>query len=669
MKKFVWVLLFAAAATFACGKSVNHGTAASVLKPNHEAGDGEKARLAPAGGEATTAAKWRDPCSSGHKFAYELTDGIRNIPFPTDLYSVADSTTHTGRRVQLPTNVATYLDPFFRTAVFIKNAISALDGFGTTGAALFSVDVQPDTATLPDGGQYDATNSVFVVEVDPQAQTPVYAPVVFDWEAQFDLFKVRPYLPLLQNKTYAVVITDRVKPLGGACYETADEFQYVRAASADASNPQAAMLEPVRQTLAPMFDFLESKLGVSRQHILSATFYSTQDLTTDLLQMKETLAQRAVQTPPYIQQIEYVGTADGLDSIWDLAYNTVNWRTEGQYGPINYDDNHRPQPTGVEPVLARLTLPSPSQWPQPWPVVVFMHGINADRGSSTTICQTLANYGLACIGIDDVYHGFRGQEFNDVGRDVLFFDGVQPLNWRANWLQDIADQFWLRELIKTLGDLDLSPHATDGDGIADLDLTKVVFLSHSLGSMHGGILAAVDDRYGAFVLNAGAADYRAIAQHSPIGSEIFEVLNVIQNLLHFNIDAWGELLLDTLVIPVEGGDPYAYSPYVLRHRLPELPGPLPQIFHQFAAYDATFGPLAVGRMATSIGLTQLRPIIWQIPDVPDADTPYSSDAAYQWNTDTHGFIYDYETAREQVGEYFRAWADTGTGTINSEPPL
>jgi len=660
----LWLLFAVALAAGACSSGAGNSFHDSPAAPAGQKADDDAAIPPELTFAQATGAEIPDHCSSGHTFAYDLTEGQRNIPFPSDLFVVADSHTHTGRRVQLPDQLVTYLDGFFEVAPFIKYAINQLNGFGVTGAALFSTDAEPDGATLPDGGPPSASDSVFCAEIPSGAAAPVFAPLVFDWQGDHQLFKARPYLPLRQSTTYAVVVTDQVKPLQGGCYEAAPDFQYVRSAFPDRWNLRYDVLEPVRQQLAPMFDYLD-QLGVRREHILSATFYSTQDITTDLFQMKDTLAQMAAQNPPQVTKITYTGKPNRLDSAWDLTYDTINWRVNGH---IVYDENGRPQPQGTEQILAHLTLPSPTQYPKPWPVVVFMHGINADRNSVEVPASTLADYGFACIAIDDVFQGVRQNASNDVVVDLEFFNGFAPMEWRANWLQDLADQMYLISLVKTLGNLDLSPHSTNGNGHPDLDVSNIVFLGHSLGSIHGGIFAAVEDRISAFVFNSGASDYRAIALDCPVGSEIFQVLGDIQRLLNFGIASWADLLLDVLVIPVEAGDPEAYSPYVL-HPLPEMNRGAPQIFQQMAAFDATLGADACGRMATTIGLSQLRPIVWQIPDLIDNDAPYGAPAVYQWNTDDHGMMWDYEDVRVQVANFFRTWVDTGTGIIAPAPPM
>jgi hypothetical protein len=290
-----------------------------------------------------------------------------------------------------------------------------------------------------------------------------------------------------------------------------------------------------------------------------------------------------------------------------------------------------------------------------------MHGLNADRTEADGIGEGLAAYGFAVFSFDLIYHGERGPN-SDTLRLLEFFNFFEPFKWRANFQQDVSDEMWLTHLVRNLGDLDLAPYSTGGDGVPDLDLSHIVFMGHSLGAIHGGIVAAVDDAQSVFVYNSAAADYRALAMQSPTGESILEVVQALDGDLDWDAYSRAMMIIDLLLAVVELGDPMAYAPYVFDHPLPKMTVPRQMLF-EMAAYDSSLGAAACGRFATVLGLTQLEPVVWRLPDTPLGQTPFAGPAVYQYDTDVHGFWWEIDQPHLQAGHFLDTWRDTGFGEI------
>ncbi|NLH49659.1 MAG: hypothetical protein GX444_13815 [Myxococcales bacterium] len=600
-----------------------------------------------------------DPCDSSHEWLYDLTPGQRNIPFPNNLFTVADSSSATGRRVDLSGQTSLFLDEILKIFFFVRPALNQMEGFGVTSAMLVPTNAEPDMETLPDTADPGAADSVFLVRYDGDKTTPEFMPLEFEWRPDQQVLAALPYRPLLQNSTYLLVVTDSLLPSDSTCYAASDHFRYLRRLEANPANPDYDLLEPTRQEFAPLFAFLEEQVGVSRDRVVDATLFSTQWVTPDLESIRDQLKVIAAEDPPTISGWELLEDGATTDGIWDATYDTVNWFWDGQ---LKFDDDHAPLPNGYETIKARVILPDPTIYPQPWPAIVFMHGIFSSRHETDEVGRQLASYGFAVFGFDAVYQGDRGPD-SVIEQGLRFFNFLQPLKWRANFQQDVSDEMWLGHLIQNLADLDLAPHASGGDGIPDLDTTRIAFMGHSMGAIHGGIAAAIDDEKDVYVFNAGAADYRDLALYSPNGEMVINIIETLSNLFHWELYSQLLMAVDLLLIPVELGDPMAYAPYVFDHPLDGLEDKPRRILHQMAAYDATLGSVSSGRLCTLFNLTQLEPVVWRLPDVPLGQTPFFGPAVYQYDTDIHELWYDVPETHLQAGHYLSTWRD------NDEPEI
>ncbi len=139
-----------------------------------------------------------------------------------------------------------------------------------------------------------------------------------------------------------------------------------------------------------------------------------------------------------------------------------------------------------------------------WPVVIFEHGITRDRTDAFALAQAFASQGWVIAAIDLPLHGITSttnpfyqptneQTFNlDLmvnasgasGPDGVidstgswFINLTYPLASRDNLRQGVVN---LLALTRALPSLDL-----DGDGIGDIDGSRIAFVGQSLGSIVG----------------------------------------------------------------------------------------------------------------------------------------------------------------------------------------
>lgn len=614
-------------------------------------------------------------CESGAQLTYVLGEQRHTIPFPTDLLTTQDSASPTGRRLAVHPESISYLEKILDTYAFLYPALDRLDGFGTSTALFFPANRPPNGSLLPDGTDPSGQDAVFcvVLEDTDHPVSGVFWPLQAQWVEHRKLIKVTPHLPFFENTAYGCVVTDRLLTQENDCYETSDHMKYILADAPNPAHDHAVILEPYRQALRPWVDRLVSQTGIEIRNIRSATFFTTQYTTHDLMSMVEQLEQMAASDPPVTGDWTRLETSrTNLDSIWETTYETVNWRKNGV---VVTDAQGDPVPQGTETITLRLNLPEKgiNGYEQPYPIVIFGHGTNDSRNSSSSMGSHVAPYGFATVGIDWVWHGARSGSLDGMDptlatilRSLRFYNVFQPRKFRDNMRQGAADITWLKHVIRELSELDLLPYETGGDGIPDLDTESLSFFGMSLGGLHGELVAAAEPDIDAFLFNCAAAKFRTVAFESDVGSMLLSILELLETLLSFNISDDLFMATDFILTIVDAGDPYNYGQYVHDYPLYDPPGRLPDLLLQMAAYDNTVGGPGSAQMARSLDLVQLAPMVWPIEGLEQGTAPFEGPAVYQYDTDEHNLFFwgdVAEGARVQAGTFFRTSLDNGQATV------
>lgn len=622
-------------------------------------------------------------CDSGQFLSFDLTPDRINIPYPYFIFTETDETSPTGRRVNINRQMTTYLDPILKHTRFSLRATNYLDGFGVSTPVWIHASTPPNPAMFPDYEEPSVNDPLFCVVLENE-EHPHYGevwPIDVTYMEDVNLIQIVPHLPFAENTTYACVAQSELCTELCDCYQTPDHLRYVMADQPDPSDPDYAFLEPYRQEFAPYFAKLFDQYDISKWDVANVTFFSTMWLSHDLLDIREQLDEMAQTDPPVVENWEIDNDERMrfyVDSSWEGTYQTVEWRL---WGAFIHDEQGDPVPVGRKPVTVRLNIPKKgiNGYEPPYPVVIFGHGLLGNRLRVVTIAETLASFGIATIGIDWVYHGDRESGFEiaapllAVIQQVLQFTPVmQPQQMRDNFRQGVADIFWLKHLIQGLGELDLAPYDTGGDGIPDLDVSRIMYAGISMGASHGTILAAVDPDIDTYALMSGAANWRTTVMEDELDAIMVDVMNLILDFFDFIFD-FDEESCKTIFYQMQLAisdpcDPYAYSNYVIDEPLVPRPNGYINILHQMPAGDTIIGGLGGGELARSLGMTLLRPYIWAIDEVEIADTPFVGPATFQYDTGDHRFMLKrdhvwFNAGHEQLGVFFRSALDYGQATI------
>jgi hypothetical protein len=453
-------------------------------------------------------------------------------PFPTDFLTVSDAAQLTGRRIQLPR-------PDF-------SQLNQLDGFNLQPRirARFSGPIDPETIrrgivlVRVGDGQLVGVNQV------------VWEPTTLTAYAEADQ-------TLAPGARYALLVTTRVRDRAGDPVEPEASFsrclaggdgycEALRQAVARFTTPAAprARATPVRVAAASLFTTLSATawleqarvalqnatLGVTRQS--PRAVFDTLDLLalTLRLQVRETPLEFEDFTVPLPQVL--------LSGVGRIAFGSLE--SPSFLGP---DRTIAPAPTAVEVrlpaaserILFHTFLPDSARPPAGYPVIVFGHGLNDSRfGAPTLVASTFARGGFATLAINAVGHGSgpRGvlrltvangtvHEIPTGGRsldrdgdgDIESAEGCLIAEPDPIGLRDCARQTAL-DLIQVVrairAGLDL-----DGDGVVDLDPSRIFYAGQSLGAIYGTVLVGLEPGIRAAVLNVGGGTVMDIARWSP----------------------------------------------------------------------------------------------------------------------------------------------------------
>ncbi len=337
---------------------------------------------------------------SVNKFTEVVMDSAAGkMPLPIDL--LIDPKTG---KVDLPVN-----DDDDAKTRETKEGLKELDGFGTTTGQLFEFSAPVDPKTVTPG-------TVQLYKVAKGNTTAIPATVTL--AADRVRVEVTPKtMPLDTETTYAVVLRPGIrdaagKPvmpmLTGLLLGVKAPLVDVKGKSqlSSVEDEDAARLDPVRASLAPLLDTL------GRKNVLVAWPFTTLTVNKTLLESlnaaekvklpadpksitKKSAVKAALEFPIGVvsmlnvkEVIEgKIATADYLDP------KTRKRRKEGSY-QVNY-------------LPFMLTIPAGAKKDKPLPVVIFGHAICTERRFVLAVANYLASRGFAAIAIDFPYHGAR----------------------------------------------------------------------------------------------------------------------------------------------------------------------------------------------------------------------------------------------------------------------
>jgi hypothetical protein len=474
-------------------------------------------------------------------------------PFPSDRFTVADSSQLTGRRVDLPlpdrvTRPSDYDD---------ISVINTLDGF----------NLQP-RLSVAFSGPIDVTsvnsNTVFLVRLgDTTSPTDSGGQIVginqTVWDVATNTLHVESDALLDQHTRYALIVTRGVHDADGQPVEASDEFSRFRR-DLNFGQSQDAALKDYRKE---MLDALQTarQAGVAEKDIVTASVFTTLSATAVLEKMRDQIHAATPAPADFllgpgdtrtvfplanvtgITFSEQIGVAPnrfnavsvnlGLlqtipGAVGEMAfgkYLSPDYEVHpGEYIPPVATRTGTPVVQSVNEVYFTLFLPSGPEPAGGWPVAIYGLPTSNDKNQAPLfVAATMAEHGIATIAINAVGHGFgplstltirqasgdpvtlpAGGRAIDQNGDHVFgnpegSDAAAPhaiIGDSDGFRQTAAD---LMQLVREI-EVGMDVH---GNGSRDLDPSRIYYVALSRGVDYGVPFLAVEPDVHAAVFNGG----------------------------------------------------------------------------------------------------------------------------------------------------------------------
>jgi hypothetical protein len=453
-------------------------------------------------------------------------------PFPSDVFTVADASHNTGRRVNLP-----YPDcAVHRSDCEDLDVINTLDGFNLQTRLSIAFDGAIDANTVGrDAVFLMSLGSVSARNYDEAGRIVGINQIV--WDVATNTLHVESDELLAQHTRYALIVTDRVRDIFGRRVRASDGFRRFRQITP--GEYRHALLDAI---------YAARRHGIAEDEIVTASVYTTQSITPVMERIRDQIkagtpdpaefglgpaGERAIFTRSDVAgmtwrpQTAASPAGFGMVSL-DLSpldvipgavaaiafgsYTSPDYRVAGEYMPPVGTRSDVPMVQRNEQVSFTLYLPSTLKPPTGWPVAIV--GVPTVRHvPMAAVAAMLASRGIATIGIHTAGCGFgplgtltitrtdgsslvipdRGRSIDQNADNVIGVTegsvAARPRAWtigeRDGYRQTAADLMQLVRVIQVGVD-------ADGDGLGDLDPGNILHFGFSAGGMHGTMFLALE---------------------------------------------------------------------------------------------------------------------------------------------------------------------------------
>jgi len=465
-------------------------------------------------------------------------------PFPTDIFTVADASQNTGRRLSLP-----HPDCTVRPSDCDDlDVVNALDGFGLQPQLSIPFDgpidaasVNSDAVFLIDLGSTLATCGVQRGDARKGARSHAVIGInQIVWDTFTQTLHVEADQLLAQHTRYALIATSRLRDTEGKRVKADNAFRRFR----------QTVEEPYRDALLEAIE-AAGEIGIPKHDIVSASVFTTQSITSVMERIRDQIKAGVPQTANF--RLGPMGEA----AVFTLAnVSGISWKQHtrlnpdgftpasidlgvlqvvpgaigtiaygyyvspdfnvhpGEYIPAVGTRTGTPLVQGYNKIYFTLMLPAGSKPPNGWPVALVAGGTTGNQHfTSGTLASKLAAHGIATIGINHVGQGFgplgtltvsmsggSSMTIPDAGRGIdqngdhviTNTEGSEAAGPRA-WTISLSDanRQTVIDLMQLVRVIEVGMDV-DGNGEADIDPSRISFLGVSAGSMIGTIFMALD---------------------------------------------------------------------------------------------------------------------------------------------------------------------------------
>ncbi|HJK96807.1 MAG TPA: hypothetical protein RMF84_06275 [Polyangiaceae bacterium LLY-WYZ-14_1] len=509
------------------------------------------------------------------------------FPFPSNVYTVRDQTTATGRRVAFGPGVLQGNDdgPWARSDGFSAGTPILAFIPGATGEALPSA-ARIETSVL-DGSPTLILDVATGEPVLHFAELDVRAP-----NAEQRALVIRPATRLRDDSRYIVAVRN-LRDEVGRVIEPSSAFRALR----EASEATDASVESRRALYEDIFARL-ADVGWAREDVQIAWDFNTasdDSNTRDLLHMRDEGLALVGDTPEY--------TITDVDA--DFRPEDFAFRILGRFRVPLYLT--QPTPGGV---LLRDESGLPTVNPeQPWaeypfevliprsavdapaPLLQYGHGVFDDHTQVefSALRQFVSENGYVIFGVDLL--GMAAGDLDAVASALLVGDiaGLQPM-WDRLLQGHLNSQVAMRMMIESF-----SKDPVYGQYV---DATRRYYHGISQGGISGAVYMALSNDVERAALSVGGQPYSTILFRSDRFDAFLDLLEI-----QYPDARVRQLLVALAQMPWDRAEPNGFSHHVLAQRFESTIAK--QIMSMGAAGDHALPNVATDIMSRTLGLTHL----------------------------------------------------------------
>jgi hypothetical protein len=577
------------------------------------------------------------------------------LPFPDDYYTVADSSTATGRRINLktPGMPANTSDVHVDAAPYDLN-----DGFSPGQAIVLRVPGLDTAAALADTGavpinhlgRYRAKDAPVVVidaktgkrwpiwvEIDSNASTPAETALL-----------IHPATNFAAKHRYVVALRD-LKDDSGGTIPAPEGFRYYR----DDLPSTKAPINKQRGRFERIFKTLRAA-GINRADLYLAwdfTVASDQNIAARMLHIRDDAFAQLGDTDLADGIVSGMAPPFTIDTVDVDPKPGLARRVRGHYtvpcylfpscapgGRFMLDADGLPMRNGDWSANFDCVIPHAATddvGAAPGRPAVYGHGLFGSAGEvfGADIQHELAqHYDFVLCATDEI--GMSGGDVpNTIAHILPDLSNWPELTDRLQ--QGLLNELFLGRLMDTTaaqgGFLSNAAFHADGSTLASrgaIDPSELYYDGSSQGGIMGGALTAVSPDFTRAALNVGAMNYSVLLSRSVDYDEFIPFVEAAypNDLSHPLFQSLIQMLWDR-------GEPNGYAHRMTEHPLPNTPPH--KVLLSVALGDHQVSNFASDVEARTVGLRTHRPILepgrwpdtdvlWNVPEIPSY--PYDGSA-------------------------------------------
>jgi hypothetical protein len=539
------------------------------------------------------------------------------LPWPSATYEVADSSTQTGMRVDIPIEAMpknvndTSIDP--------SPWLNHWDGFSATGFMLAEFPNGVSNTGLP--GWKDPTQSmtadapIVVLDMTTGEKTPYFAEVDANIGANDPIHAnliIRPLARLHGGDRYAVAIRTSLTDSAGAPLKATGAFEAIR----DNKSFDHPRFDALKKRYGDIFSALATA-GVDKSELALAwdfTVASDQFLTGDLMTMKAA-AIPAMGTNG--ANLTFTATAQpaitGIYKSYLGTFKTPNFLSDGEADDsiMVRGPDHMPALQGMRDANFAALIPDcVTTAPLPRPTIIFGHGIfgSAAEYLSNDFVQSLSEQQCVIILAGD----FIGLTSRQLQLAPLAINDLNRGNQITEKLGQSVIDFMALETIARGPMVNAPEFMVNGTSV--LDPAHTYYVGGSLGGIMGNTIMAYDPNLTRGVLAVPGGNW----------SMLFERSNAWYLLQGAAMGAYPdpnvyELNLALLGMGMEPYDPITTAAHVLKDNLPGVPAKT--ILMWYTMGDCLVTNIATEMVAREMGIELLAPSVKMPYGLPPTNGP------------------------------------------------